>query len=65
MNRVEPAYAPGCFKKFTKKAVKYPGKTGCREQSCLLRDGVGAILAHSGNILKPSADHQYAPLLGR
>ena len=33
-------------------AVKYRGKQGRRrEQSCLHRDGVGAIPAHSGNIL--------------
>ena len=51
MNRVEPAHGlkqPG----LTGNAVKYRGKPGRRrEQPCLHGDGVGAIPAHSGNIL--------------
>ena len=54
--RDEPAHVPGCFKMFTGKAVKYRGKPGRRpEQPCHHRDAVGAIPAHSGNILKPCA----------
>ena len=67
MNRVEPAHVPGCFKMFTPgltgKAVKYRGKPGRRrEQPCLHRDGVGAIPAHSGNILVSTVINPAVPL---